>query len=266
MWGKGDEEVPLSIGYQMRELMPAAELSVIEHAGHFAFKDQPAEFCRITRKFLNEAGNAACHDKTGGPVAESEAENARQAKESRLRARVKAMQAEEAATQAKAEGEAKAMRVLEEEDDRNSDLMAVLAQALEIAQQNRTDIDLAKARERSARAVAQAERRKLREETEQVRAEMLAALAREGAGRATAEADAAKVREELARIKIEMESVAARAAATTARAEYEVLGACEELSRMKAEAAAARLRENFSRLQGTPLRRLRELPRAKSTA
>jgi pimeloyl-ACP methyl ester carboxylesterase len=58
VWGDTDGSVPLDHGRKMAGLIPDAGLVVFEGAGHFAYLDEPARFCRIVRHFFGSpAGN-----------------------------------------------------------------------------------------------------------------------------------------------------------------------------------------------------------------
>lgn len=53
IWGGRDDAAPLEHGRIMERLIPDAGLVVFEEAGHFAYLDEPARFCRIVRHFLD---------------------------------------------------------------------------------------------------------------------------------------------------------------------------------------------------------------------
>jgi pimeloyl-ACP methyl ester carboxylesterase len=52
VWGELDRETPLSDGRLMKELIPEAQLNVIQGAGHHCFLDNPDAFLNIIRPFL----------------------------------------------------------------------------------------------------------------------------------------------------------------------------------------------------------------------
>ena len=52
VWGERDDAVSLAAAKVMEELIPDAGLVVFEGAGHFAYLDEPARFCRIVRTFF----------------------------------------------------------------------------------------------------------------------------------------------------------------------------------------------------------------------
>jgi pimeloyl-ACP methyl ester carboxylesterase len=54
IWGEHDAEAPLEDGRLMERLIPDAGLVVFEGAGHFAYLEQPARFCRIVDVFLHD--------------------------------------------------------------------------------------------------------------------------------------------------------------------------------------------------------------------
>jgi pimeloyl-ACP methyl ester carboxylesterase len=54
IWGEHDAEAPLEDGKLMERLIPDAGLVVFEGAGHFAYLEQPARFCRIVDVFLRD--------------------------------------------------------------------------------------------------------------------------------------------------------------------------------------------------------------------
>jgi len=53
IWGDRDTETPLAAAHVMERLIPDAGLVVFEGAGHFAYLEQPARFCRIVEVFLS---------------------------------------------------------------------------------------------------------------------------------------------------------------------------------------------------------------------
>ena len=53
IWGENDEAVPLAGMEKMEQLMPDAAVVVFEDAGHFAYLDDQARFCRIVRHFFD---------------------------------------------------------------------------------------------------------------------------------------------------------------------------------------------------------------------
>ncbi|MDQ3985750.1 MAG: alpha/beta hydrolase [Actinomycetota bacterium] len=52
VWGTEDDAVPLRHARRMEELIPDAGLVTFEGAGHFAYLDDPARFCRVMRHFF----------------------------------------------------------------------------------------------------------------------------------------------------------------------------------------------------------------------
>ena len=52
VWGSEDDAVPLAAAEQMASLIPDAGVVTIDGAGHFAYLDEPARFCRVVRHFL----------------------------------------------------------------------------------------------------------------------------------------------------------------------------------------------------------------------
>jgi pimeloyl-ACP methyl ester carboxylesterase len=52
VWGAKDDAVPVAHARTMERLIPDAGLVLFEEAGHFAYLDEPARFCRIVRHFL----------------------------------------------------------------------------------------------------------------------------------------------------------------------------------------------------------------------
>ena len=52
VWGTEDDAVPLAAAELMEKLIPDAGLVTIEGAGHFAYLDEQARFCRVVRHFL----------------------------------------------------------------------------------------------------------------------------------------------------------------------------------------------------------------------
>jgi pimeloyl-ACP methyl ester carboxylesterase len=53
IWGEDDKFTPVSDANSMKQSIPNATLSVIPHAGHFCFLDQPEEFKKIVRSYAN---------------------------------------------------------------------------------------------------------------------------------------------------------------------------------------------------------------------
>jgi pimeloyl-ACP methyl ester carboxylesterase len=52
IWGEHDTETPVADGRLMERLIPDAGLVVFEGAGHYAYLEQAARFCRIVEVFL----------------------------------------------------------------------------------------------------------------------------------------------------------------------------------------------------------------------
>jgi pimeloyl-ACP methyl ester carboxylesterase len=54
IWGDADTETPIADGQLMERLIPDAGLVVFEGAGHYAYLEQAARFCRIVEVFLRD--------------------------------------------------------------------------------------------------------------------------------------------------------------------------------------------------------------------
>lgn len=52
IWGRQDEETPISDAEKMRELIKDSRLSAYENAGHFAYLDEPDSVLKDIREFL----------------------------------------------------------------------------------------------------------------------------------------------------------------------------------------------------------------------
>ena len=52
IWGRNDEQTPLSDGQLMEKQMPDAGLVILENAGHYAFIEQQAQFLRVMASFM----------------------------------------------------------------------------------------------------------------------------------------------------------------------------------------------------------------------
>jgi pimeloyl-ACP methyl ester carboxylesterase len=52
IWGTEDDAVPVAHARRMEAGIPDAGLVLFEGAGHFAYLDDPARFCRVARHFL----------------------------------------------------------------------------------------------------------------------------------------------------------------------------------------------------------------------
>lgn len=52
VWGERDDAVPIAHARIMQSMIPDAGLVVFDGAGHFAYLDEPARFCRVVRHFL----------------------------------------------------------------------------------------------------------------------------------------------------------------------------------------------------------------------
>ncbi|MGH2821356.1 MAG: alpha/beta fold hydrolase, partial [Actinomycetota bacterium] len=52
VWGSEDDAVPVDHARMMEGLIPDAGLVLFEGAGHFAYLDDPARFCRVIRHFF----------------------------------------------------------------------------------------------------------------------------------------------------------------------------------------------------------------------
>lgn len=53
VWGELDRETPVSDGRLMKDLIPHAQLNVIQGAGHHCFLDDPEAFLKIISPFLS---------------------------------------------------------------------------------------------------------------------------------------------------------------------------------------------------------------------
>ena len=54
VWGENDADTPLASAKIMHQLIPGAELVVLQHAGHFSYLDQFGKFRLIVGKFLRQ--------------------------------------------------------------------------------------------------------------------------------------------------------------------------------------------------------------------
>jgi pimeloyl-ACP methyl ester carboxylesterase len=54
IWGDNDVETPLADGRIMERLIPDAGLVIFAGAGHYAYLEQPARFCKIVDLFLKQ--------------------------------------------------------------------------------------------------------------------------------------------------------------------------------------------------------------------
>ena len=52
IWGENDQEVPLSIGKEMKDLIPRSELTVISQGGHNTFLEQSLLFYGTVKRFI----------------------------------------------------------------------------------------------------------------------------------------------------------------------------------------------------------------------
>jgi len=52
IWGRSDDQTPLSDGQQMERELPNAGLVILENAGHYAFLEQQAQFLRVIASFM----------------------------------------------------------------------------------------------------------------------------------------------------------------------------------------------------------------------
>jgi len=52
IWGRGDDQTPLSDGQRMEREMPNAGLVVLENAGHYAFIERQDQFLRVMASFM----------------------------------------------------------------------------------------------------------------------------------------------------------------------------------------------------------------------
>jgi pimeloyl-ACP methyl ester carboxylesterase len=55
VWGENDTDTPLTDGQLMEKLIPDAGLVVLKGAGHYAYVEQSAYFCRVVETFLRGA-------------------------------------------------------------------------------------------------------------------------------------------------------------------------------------------------------------------
>jgi pimeloyl-ACP methyl ester carboxylesterase len=56
VWGRDDTETPLADGQLMEEKIPNAGLAVLDHAGHYVFLEQQAQFLRVIASFMQIGG------------------------------------------------------------------------------------------------------------------------------------------------------------------------------------------------------------------
>jgi len=54
VWGLNDNITPTQVAWEFRSLMPQAELRFIDKCSHAAMMEQPEEFNRVTRQFLQK--------------------------------------------------------------------------------------------------------------------------------------------------------------------------------------------------------------------
>lgn len=54
IWGKNDFVTPMSYAEYFLKHLPRARLEILDHAGHYSFLDQPADFERRLKDFINE--------------------------------------------------------------------------------------------------------------------------------------------------------------------------------------------------------------------
>ncbi len=52
IWGKNDKITPPEVAVEFNQLLPRAELTWVDHCGHAPMMEQPAEFNRILKEFL----------------------------------------------------------------------------------------------------------------------------------------------------------------------------------------------------------------------
>ena len=52
IWGRNDEQTPLSDGERMEKEMPNAGLVILENAGHYAFIERQEQFLRVMASFM----------------------------------------------------------------------------------------------------------------------------------------------------------------------------------------------------------------------
>jgi len=52
IWGRGDDQTPLSDGQLMERALPNAGLVILENAGHYAFLERQDQFLRIIASFM----------------------------------------------------------------------------------------------------------------------------------------------------------------------------------------------------------------------
>jgi len=52
IWGRSDDQTPLSDGQLMERELPNAGLVILENAGHYAFLEQQAQFLRVMASFM----------------------------------------------------------------------------------------------------------------------------------------------------------------------------------------------------------------------
>jgi pimeloyl-ACP methyl ester carboxylesterase len=56
VWPADDRVVPIAHGHRYAELIPKAELTVIEDCGHAMYFERPAEFAGVVTEFLTGVG------------------------------------------------------------------------------------------------------------------------------------------------------------------------------------------------------------------
>ncbi len=54
IWGKSDKITPPEVAVEFNHLLPSAELTWVDHCGHVPMMEQPAEFNRLLKNFLEK--------------------------------------------------------------------------------------------------------------------------------------------------------------------------------------------------------------------
>lgn len=57
IWGKDDKITPPDVAVEFSQLIPNSELHWIDHCGHAAMMERPAEFNVLLKGFLNKIKN-----------------------------------------------------------------------------------------------------------------------------------------------------------------------------------------------------------------
>lgn len=62
LWGDRDEKAPRALSERMAEQIPKARLAVVPDAGHLSVLENPGEFTRLVREFLDETSEGGDRD------------------------------------------------------------------------------------------------------------------------------------------------------------------------------------------------------------